>query len=80
MEEIGFTSNRHPNTSIRYVYAPVDHHWNENVVILTKSSSLAALKVVKMTTFSAASDENFIKMTTFPFQWLTGKVSSKAHS
>ena len=43
-------------------------HWNENVVILTKSSSLAALKVVKMTTFSAASDENFIKMTTFPFQ------------
>ena len=46
-------------------------HWNENVVVLMKSSSLAALKVVKMTTFSAASDENFIKMTTFPFQWLT---------
>ena len=43
-------------------------HWNENVVVLMKSSSLAALKVVKMTTFSAASDENFIKMTTFPFQ------------
>ena len=36
-----------------------------------KSSSLAALKVVKMTTFSAASDENFIKMTTFPFQCCT---------
>ena len=31
-------------------------------------SSLAALKVVKMTIFSAASDENFIKMTTFLFQ------------
>ena len=51
-------------------------HWNENVVILTKSSSLAALKVVKMTTFSAASDENFIKMTTFPFQCITYTVES----
>ena len=30
--------------------------------------SLAALKVVKMTTFSAGSDENFIKMTIFQFQ------------
>ena len=45
------------------------HHWNENVIILMKFSSLAAPKVVKMTTFSAASDENFVKMMTFPFQW-----------
>ena len=30
---------------------------------------MAALEVVKMTTSSAVSDENFIKMTTFPFQW-----------
>ena len=37
---------------------------------LTKFSSLAALEVVKMTTSSAASDENFIKMMTFPFQWV----------
>ena len=44
-------------------------HWNGNVFILMKFSSLAALKVVKMTTSSAASDENFVKMTTFPFQW-----------
>ena len=43
-------------------------HWNENVVILMKFSSLAALEVVKMTTFSAASDENFVNMTTFSFQ------------
>ena len=43
-------------------------HWNGNVVILMKFSSLAALKVVKMTTSSAANDENFIKMMTFPFQ------------
>ena len=34
--------------------------WNENVIILMKFSSLAALKVVMMTTFSAASDENFV--------------------
>ena len=45
-------------------------HWNENVVILMKFSSLAALEVVILTTFSAASDENFIKMKTFPFQWI----------
>ena len=43
-------------------------HWNENVVILTKFESLAALEVVILTTSSAASDENFIKMKTFPFQ------------
>ena len=43
-------------------------HWNGNVFILMKFSSLAALKVVKMTTSSAASDENFVKMTTFSFQ------------
>ena len=36
-------------------------HWNGNVFILVKFSSLAALKVVKLTTSSAASDENFIK-------------------
>ena len=33
-----------------------------------KLSSLAALEVVKMTTSSAVSDENFVKMTTFLFQ------------
>ena len=38
-------------------------HWNENAIILLKFSSLAAVKVVKMTIFN---DENFIKMTTFP--------------
>ena len=31
-------------------------HWNGNVFILMKFSSLAALEVVKMTTSSAASD------------------------
>ena len=29
-----------------------------------------------MTTFSAASDENFIKMTTFPFQWMGINLTS----
>ena len=51
----------HTSCPVRCIY------WNENV-ILTKFSSLAALKVVKMITFSAASDEIIIKMTTFPFQ------------
>ena len=35
---------------------------NENLIILMKFSSMVALKVVKMTTFSTASGENFIKM------------------
>ena len=43
-------------------------HWNENVVILMKFSSLAALEVVIWATSGAASVENFVKMTTFSFQ------------
>ena len=54
---------------IRWAFFQIRHHWNGNVFILMKFSSLAALKVVKMTTSSAANDENFIKMTTFSFQW-----------
>ena len=53
-------------------------HWNKNVVILTKFSSLAALEVVILTTSSAASDEHFIKMKTFPFQcylWFADNVT-----
>ena len=51
--------------------------WNGNVVILTKFSSLAALKVFILTTFSAASDENFVKMTTFPFWQLSVQPVAK---
>ena len=51
-------------------------HWNGNVVFLMAFSSLVALKVVTLTTFSATSDENFIKMMTFLFQW---KAISKQH-
>ena len=40
-------------------------------ILILKFSSLAALEVVKLTTSSAASDENFVKMTTFSFQWIT---------
>ena len=47
---------------------PTQLHRNGNVFILMKLSSLAALEVVKVTTSSAASDENFVKMTTFLFQ------------
>ena len=43
------------------------NHWNENSIISTKKLSLATLKVVIMTTFSAASDENFIKWQNFHF-------------
>ena len=52
--------------NIGQAYTSKHSHWNGKVVILMKFSSLAA---VKMTTSSAASDENFIDMTTFPFQW-----------
>ena len=49
-------------------------HWNRNAIILMKFSSLFALKVVEMTTFSATSDENAIKMPTFPFQWISDRI------
>ena len=50
--------------------------WSKNV-ILTKFSSLAALEVVILTTSSAASDGNFIKMKTFPFPWVVDQGPSK---
>ena len=43
-------------------------HWKGDDFILVKFSSLAALEVVRMTTSSATSGENFIKIKTFPFQ------------
>ena len=51
-------------------------YWKWNVILI-KFSSLAAMKVVNMTTFSAACDVNFIKMMIFPFQYRND--SSTAH-
>ena len=43
--------------------------WNRNVILIKKkNSSLAALEVVKMTTSSAVSDENFFKIIVLLFQ------------
>ena len=53
-------------------------HWNTNVFILMRFSSLAALEVVKMTTSSAAIDENLIKMTTFSFQCTISTIITNA--
>ena len=47
------------------------YRWNEHVILM-KFSSLAALKVVILTSFSATSDENFIKRI-FLFQFCWGK-------
>ena len=46
-------------------------HWNGNIVIVMAFSSLAALEVVKVTTSSAAGDENVITMMTFLFRCTT---------
>ena len=54
----------------------VDLHWDGNVINLTISPLMVAQEVVKMTTCSAASDENFIWMTTFPFQCHTNCVTT----
>ena len=43
-------------------------HWNGNIVILRKFSSLAAPEVVSLTTSGAAGDENFLK-NAFSCQW-----------
>ena len=61
-----------------YAISPRCGHWSGSVFILMKFSSLAALKVVKMTTASAASDGGFIGMTTVSFQWLERIILSTA--
>ena len=43
-------------------------YWYRNAVILAKFVALAAPQVIKIRTFSAPSDENFIKMTIILFQ------------
>ena len=53
----------------------VRFHWNGNVAILTKISSPASLEVVFLTSSSASSDENFIKMTTVPFRFFMALTS-----
>ena len=45
-------------------------HWNIYVIIFINFSLIDAPEVVKMTNSGASSDENFIKMMTFPFQCL----------
>ena len=54
-------------------------HQNDNI-FTSEFSSLSALEVVKMTTSSSVSDENFIKMTTFLLQnfhqWYTGSCQN----
>ena len=55
-----------PYDMIIFIHKRHSIHWNGNVVTLMQCSSLT-LKVVKMTTSSAATDENFTKMT-FPVQ------------
>ena len=44
-----------------------------------KFFSLAAVRVVKITIFSASSDENFIKMTTYPFS-VSYRIMHRHHS
>ena len=44
-------------------------YWNGFVFILMKFQPLAALEMVIVTTSGAACDDNFVKMTTFPFTW-----------
>ena len=47
-------------------------HWKRDVLILMTSSSVDALEV-KMTTSRAVSDEDFIKVKTWPYQWIEKK-------
>ena len=49
-------------------------HWNFNIIILMKCSSRAALEVVILTTSSAASDVDFVKMMEFMFHWMPSSV------
>ena len=56
-------------------------HYND-VIMDAVASQITSLTIVcstvyyiKMTTSSAATDENFIKITTFPFQWMSAQWS-----
>ena len=56
-------------SSCKWFQTPMRYnHCNEKVVISTKFSSLAVLKVVEIT-FNVAIEDNFIEMAKFPFQW-----------
>ena len=48
-------------TRLSFIKTCLLHNWNESIVNLTKLSPLVALEVVRLTTFNAANDENFIK-------------------
>ena len=54
-----------PVTRNMFPFDDVIMHWNGMSSFWRYSS-----EVVRMKTFSAASDENFTKITTFPFQWI----------
>ena len=54
-------------------------HWNANVVILMTFSSLVALEVVILTTSGAASDGDFLNMTTFPIKWWNSLECDEIH-
>ena len=45
-------------------------HWKPKIVNLTTFSSLVALQVVMMTTYSATSDDKVVKLMIFCFQWM----------
>ena len=44
-------------------------YWNRNIFFFMKFSTLPWLEIVILISTEAASDENFIKMTTFLFWW-----------
>ena len=54
---------------------PLDPHLKRKCHILMRFSSLSAPEVVMLTTSSAANDENFIKMTSFPFYSMAPAMS-----
>ena len=60
-------------------YCVVFPQWNGNVILM-KFSSLGAQEVVKMTTSRAASDENFIKMTTFQIDLIENMLRTEQNS
>ena len=51
------------------------NRWTGNDVILTTFLSMAAPKVVKMTTFGAASDKSVVKITKFRCQWFSVSIT-----
>ena len=57
-----------------------ERHRNKDVVNMTKILVTGHKNAIKLTTSGSASAENFIKMMSFPFQWLRTQLKAAQYA